>query len=336
MIPTKLQNITAKYYSHCINILRNDKNTTAVRLIVLSFGIVLLFLLFQEVTILDIAKVFYKINLNFFFIAVTISFVITFIRVIRYKIYFPSLNRWMKLYGGFAFLRLMNIALPFRSGELVFLSILKKYRLAPSIIEAASVWFIIKTTDLLSFSLLFFTAMGLVSFSFRAKLDFEWIRWCLVGISGIALIVMIYLPFIASKISYSDGGGLIIRKIEQFSKGIKKAQNLKTFFITVIISIMIWGAQIIFTTCLQLTFGAPLPLASCLIISVSALAFSLLPIHAPMGIGTGESVWAGLFFVSGIESAQAIAIAINIRLVILMLTLIEGLTGLYLLKRFSK
>jgi uncharacterized membrane protein YbhN (UPF0104 family) len=54
---------------------------------------------------------------------------------------------------------------------------------------------------------------------------------------------------------------------------------------------------------------------------------TILPIHAPLCIGTGEAVWIVVFNLMGIRLEEAIIISVGVRMFELLITLSDGLIG---------
>jgi uncharacterized membrane protein YbhN (UPF0104 family) len=105
-------------------------------------GPALFALLLSQVSVAELVEVLSQAQPAFIVAAVLFGLAATVVRVVRFYHFFPAPGRWLELYAAFASVRAINYVLPFRSGELAALALLKKRRLAPSIAETSPVWLI--------------------------------------------------------------------------------------------------------------------------------------------------------------------------------------------------
>ncbi|MCG8375816.1 MAG: lysylphosphatidylglycerol synthase domain-containing protein, partial [Chlorobiales bacterium] len=121
-------------------------------------------------------------------LAVLVGLTTTILRALRYCFFFPSPDRFYILYGVFALLRLINYCLPFRTGELASLALLKKLRLSPTISETSPVWLIIRLTDLAAVAFLFSLILALEGTVLRTGPVVGWsiLFLALVSLGGLA------------------------------------------------------------------------------------------------------------------------------------------------------
>jgi uncharacterized membrane protein YbhN (UPF0104 family) len=76
-----------------------------------------------------------------------------------------------------------------------------------------------------------------------------------------------------------------------------------------------------------LTFHTPLTLSQCAVVVGFVLTIDLLPVRAPLGLGTGDAAWTAALILFEIPAPEAIALAIGARLFHMLLTGLEGSVG---------
>lgn len=300
-------------------------------LIMLLIGTGLLTVLLRHVSLSQLAEVLSRADVRYLLTAFLVGLATTAFRTIRYGCFFPARGRWLELYGAFAFMRLLNFALPFRSGEMVFLGMLKKYRLSPSIAETAPVWLLLRATDVGILSVLCAFTLSVSSLPGTLDERLQWVPCVLMAACVMCFVLMFCLPIGTSGHSNVTSRGWLSQRLQKFRAGLSHIRSIRAFLRTLCLAALIWGAMVTVMTSAQLAFGTPLHFRDSCLLSVAVLIITLLPINAPLGIGTGEAAWAGLMIIFGVEAAEAIAIAISVRLVFISVIMTDGLIGVSLL-----
>lgn len=249
----------------------------------------------------------------------------TVIKALRFNCVFPSKGRKIDLYASFAFIRVLNSIFPFKSGELVGLDFLKQKNLSPNIAEAAPAWLCLRFADVLAISVWFVVSYHTTSLITNLGID----PWRLSGVVGMVLASVIIAAGFAIRVQnqpkWFRRDSWITGRLRAFRDGLAHIKKFRLHVRIVWWSLIIWAFLIISITYAQMAFGSSLSFHNCLFISVIVFAVSVLPVHAPMGLGTEDTVWTGLMVLAGVETHHAIAIALNIRLFILMLVLLDGI-----------
>ncbi|HSR18189.1 MAG TPA: lysylphosphatidylglycerol synthase transmembrane domain-containing protein, partial [Ignavibacteriaceae bacterium] len=251
----------------------------------------------------------------------------TVFKTIRFAYFFPAPGRYLKLYGAFAFLRVLYYVLPFNSGELVYLAVLKKYKFSPGITETAPTWLFIRLTDIIALScwiifILFFSPLTGTLFGKLYS-----VRWIIIGFSAALIVFILSYRFWVPKIPTGKVNHWISSRLQQFKSGFNRTFGVKNLLKTIGLSIVVWCMLILFDTFTLFAFNIPLNFLECFLASIAVYSISLLPINAPFNLGTGEALWAGVLVLSGIDSTLAVSIALSIRLVNIIVLLAEGLIG---------
>ena len=267
---------------------------------------------------------------EFVVLAVMLSLLASMVRTLRYGLFFPSHGRWMQLFSAFLAIRLVNSALPLRSGELASIAMLKKSGLAPDIAQTMPVWLLIRVTDVAAVSLWLTAALAI------SKLG-EWGNAMLGAILGVPVVVLAAFAALAvwvSRNSRDHCEGWLAGRFQQLKLGFGRTRSVSAWLRTLVLSLILWGVMIGLATFIQLASRTPLGIFPCLLVSVVVVGASLLPIHAPLGIGTGETVFVATMVLFDISVQEAIPVAIAIRLILLGLLAFEGMVGFSLLVLF--
>lgn len=299
-----------------------------LKLFILAAGIALFIALFKKTSFTDLKNVFMSTNICFLLIAIITGMASTVFKALRFSCVFPTDGRQIDLYASFAFIRVLNLTFPFKSGELVALGFLKQKKLSPSISETAPAWLCLRVGDVLAIGVWF--VVSCYTSTLIAGFDFD--PWRVSGTLGIVLALVIVAAGLASRVQnqpkWLSQDSWITGRLRALSDGLTHIKTPRLYVRIVWWSLVIWAFLIISTTYAQMAFGSSLSFHNCLFISVIVLAVGVLPVHAPMGLGTEDAVWTGLMVLAGIETHHAIAIALNIRLFILMLVLMDGVVYL--------
>lgn len=164
-------------------------------LIILAVGVGLFVVVASHISFSEFVGVLTGANLVYLCVAVLGGVAATVFRTIRYGYFFPPGERWLKLYGAFALMRLVNAALPFKSGEGIALGMLKKYRLSPSIAETTPVWVLLRVTDLAALSIWFTVGLSVISIDKGLYGMVDSVRWLLLFV----FILVVFVTFCLSR-----------------------------------------------------------------------------------------------------------------------------------------
>jgi hypothetical protein len=301
------------------------------KLIILVISFFLLTVLLRHVSLREIKAALSGADALYLGTGILAALGATVFKAIRYGCFFSPKDRWLKLYGAFALIRVLISALPFRSGELASLGMLKKIRLAPSIAETAPVWLLMRVTDLAALSIWFSFALCLSSVHGKFSESIQWAFWLLTALSAVLVVGVMCSPIFIPRLPWGGSSSWFSQRFNAFRAGLERIHSTRHFLLALALAVMIWGALVASTIWAQLAFGTPLDFWTCCLLSVSVHAFSVLPVHAPLAIGTEDAAWSGLMVMSGVGTAQAIAIAIGIRLFTIFVIMTDALIGLSVL-----
>jgi hypothetical protein len=119
-----------------------------------------------------------------------ITFLATAFRTWRYGLFLPLSGKVRVAYGVFSISRLLNLALPFRTGELVVLALLKRTALAPSIAESLPVWAVLRIGDIAALAAWFCLLVGI---SVLGR-EYEVVGWTALAIALASIALLYYGP----------------------------------------------------------------------------------------------------------------------------------------------
>lgn len=301
--------------------------------VMLAFGISLLLILISQISFHDFIKSISNVNPLVLIAAILVGLSATILKAARFGFFFPPSGRWLGLYGLFAVLRVLYYLLPFNSGEIVYLSALKKYKFSPSITETAPTWFFLRVTDIIALSFWFLIILFLVPFKGNLFGEMYSFRWIIIGIAVMMLLISFLIPFWVPKIKIEKTESWISKKVALLQAGFRRTFGIRTLTKTLLMSVIIWFSLVLFDTLALLAFNTPLSFIECFLASIGLYCISLLPINAPMNLGTDEAIWTGILMIAGISATQAISIALSIRFVSIILLLLEGLAGIVILSK---
>ncbi|MEM7502620.1 MAG: lysylphosphatidylglycerol synthase transmembrane domain-containing protein [Pseudomonadota bacterium] len=256
-------------------------------------------------------------------VACAVSLSSTLLRTYRYLVFFSADDRFARAYSVFSLSRFLNLAFPFRTGDLAVLAILKRNRLSPSIAETAPVWMVLKAADALAITIWFSVIVGMSAFAER------YFAFGAVAVIG-ALGLMVGLQFAPSLLSgrrRARAGGWVGSRLEALLDGLEHMGGTVQKFQAIGLSLIIWGMLISTSVLMQTAFSTPLSTGDAALVTVLVLAVSLLPVHAPLGIGTGEAIWVAVMVMIGVPLEEALPLAIAIRLASLGVLFLEALVG---------
>lgn len=292
-----------------------------------AFGIILFVIIINQISWKELLNVISNVDLLYLVPALIFGISTTVLKTIRYGYFFPAPGRWVNLYGTFAFSRLMYYVLPFNTGEVAYLSLLKKHKFSPTIAETVPTWIFLRITDVIALGL--WTILALIIIPSHGILyeKMHSFRWLFVGVIAVFVIILLTLPYWISFISFKSANGWFSERLAALKSGFSKTLGIRAFFRSLAIAMVIWAAIIASDVFTQLTFNTPLQLPECLIAAITILSLTLLPINPPMNLGTGDVAWAGVMIIAGVSTTFAISFAISIRIIGMIIILADGLIG---------
>tara|TARA_B100000809_G_scaffold119434_1_gene117664 strand:- start:2710 stop:3723 length:1014 start_codon:yes stop_codon:yes gene_type:complete len=299
----------------------------AVALVLLVVGIGIFLVMVRDVSLGDLCRVANQVDVGILAVAVVAGLAMTGLRTIRFYRFFPAPGRRLELYASFAMFRFLNFVLPFRSGEITFLALLSKFKFTGSIAGIAPVWILLRVTDLLALSLLFFCANSLVPLTQH----FDVLQWGLIGLSTVLLagVLMFSAWMVRANPTFSDTW--LGRHARAAHAGFTRLDGWRPCLYSLFLGCLIWGTMAVLNTLMQMAFGSPLTVAQCAAVGVAAAAVSILPIHGPFAVGTSDVSWAGLMVLAGMPAGQAIATTLCVRLGLVSIILLDGTIGIVIL-----
>jgi len=291
-------------------------------------GSVLFAYLLTRISFQDLSELIRRANAGLLVLAVVVGLAITAVRAWRYAFFFPPGERRFLLYRVFAMLRLLNYALPLRSGELITLGMLKRHGLAPTIAEASPVWLLLRITDFVALLVLMCIAVILdANDGHTTSVMRE--SYLLMGAASVGVVGVLWLigRKFARQPHEEPGEGWLQRRLHTFRLGLHRVSSVRTNLLTVALGLVIWAGNVGSFVLVILAFPVEIPWDAAMMATCIALGINLLPLRAPLGLGTGDAAWTGAFILYGLPTDQAIALTLAVRLVQMVMIGIDGLVG---------
>jgi uncharacterized protein (TIRG00374 family) len=300
---------------------------------------VLIYFLLKQISIYDISTMFYKLSFFWFLVAFVFYMIGYLFRTWRFKFLLKEKIKLKSLFSVVCAHNMFNQLLPFRTGELSFVYLMKKQGIKGS--KAVSTLFIARAFDFLSIVIIFFVSVFFI--------ESQPIIYDVLFTTGIILLVLILLLisviffgekivkffiYLAKviKLRKSKTYHLFVNKLNEVIDDFQTIRSAKQIFITGLFSILIWIS--IYMMYQALFFGIGLKLAFWTIIAGVSLTFFtiMLPIHGIAGFGTIEAAWSIFFFILGVSKEIAISSSFIFHIVLVLYFLILGIYGLTMLK----
>ena len=291
-------------------------------------GLLIFFIFASHASISEVKGMMEAAEFWYLVPALVLAFAGTSLRAIRFYLFVPSPGREIDLYAAFALIRSANYILPFRSGELVALYLLKRWRFAPTMGELSPTWILFRICDLSGLIILFavaFAASQKLAQQYEASIE------VLVAATGVGILLVGLFPFLAriaaERLEHLRGPGRLIGLLRSTALGLNRVQSYRETSLALIVAILISSANAAIMVCGLKLAGVAISWSEAAFISITVMAINLLPIRAPLGLGTGEAIWAGVLLLFGFGAGSAIAAAVGVRLVLMSVILVDGVIG---------
>ncbi|MFG0335968.1 MAG: lysylphosphatidylglycerol synthase transmembrane domain-containing protein [Maioricimonas sp. JB049] len=254
-------------------------------------------------------------------------------RAWRYAILTPPNRMTLSLFACFATMRGLNLAMPFRVGEVASLALLKRYGHSASIAQTLPIWIFLRLTDVVALGLcglLLFGAHDVGHYGLPSGSQIAIVL--VVAVSGLALVSMYLVPrFRVPKM----GNGWLAHRLLAVQEGLHDLPGVGRVIGGVLLSVGIWIGLLLATIAAQKTIHIPFDFDRIAVAGLCSLFVGLLPIHAPGAIGTGDALWCVVLTTLGLPLAEAATFAFSIRMLLLLSLAFDTLTGILLLRRYT-
>jgi uncharacterized membrane protein YbhN (UPF0104 family) len=291
-------------------------------------GLILFAVLMAQVSWAEFGRVLSRVEYIYVAVALVLGLITNMFRVLRFNYLYPVQGRWLDAYSVFALYRFINYVLPFHSGELVALGMLKQRKLVSTVAETSAGWFLMRVCDLVAL-LLLVTVVGAMNFStVVADPNFTWVYITIALIAGtLFLAIPLGGKFLLRQPASDTHGGWFAHRVRDFVKGLSRITTPPVMAGTLGFSVLVWVANMYMMVFALLTFHTPLSLSQCAVVVGLALTISLLPVRGPLGLGTGDATWVAALILFDIPAPEAIALALGVRLIQMLITGLEGGVG---------
>jgi len=312
--------------------------------VIISVGI--LWLLLQSVSPQKIGETFLAMNRGLLvWIVAAYAGMLTF-RTLRYRVLLGNTISFGRLSGIVNVYNFLNEFLPFRTGELVYLYMIKQAGVPAG--RNVSSLIVVRLFDFLTVIILGLSALGILLSQGMNAFGVEKYVWLfpmilIVGVSCFGLFLRYTRAAVGFVLKPFRRVGKLQRfigRIERFADDIALAlrqhMHLSTLFEITVSSLGVWVCA---TTAYWLIFyslGVPLTLLQMFfVIAFPALAL-IVPVQGVAHVGTFEApVIAGMLAV-GVKGHIALAASLSGHIILLSLALLSGLIGLVVMALCSR
>jgi uncharacterized protein (TIRG00374 family) len=250
-----------------------------------------------------------------------------FFRAERFGRQFRIFRKRLELTGQMMFFGLMSMIFPARSGDLVLLLMLKKVKLISTVTEAAPKWILLRVFDAMSVAGLvlvvapFFTVTPAVAPWFRIAGIF---LIGVIAVFGVGFFLWNRVPAEFWNERFKSG---ISDRLSDLREGFRGIKDWRVLTVVLLWTLAIWLWSVCILVAFYIALGVSLAFYQIVCVSVAVLAFSVLPINAPGGIGTFEGVQILLLCAFGVPESEALAVAVGIHCFVLLTVGIQGFLG---------
>lgn len=262
-------------------------------------------------------------NFQLILAAWTMSLLTTAVRTARFSIFVPIGDKLLRAYAVFSLSRFVNMSMPFRTGDIAMLAILKKARMTRTIAHLLPIWFLLRVSDALALAVWF---CGAVIFSTLGR-EYLPVGVALIIGATCALFFMQHALVLVPDRLLSDKDNWVVNRLAAVIEGVRESEGVAKRIMASLGGLLIWGFLIGSAVLTQIAFDTPLSLEMAFLAAVFAAAFSIIPINAPLAVGTGEIIWVGAMMIAGLPLETAIPLAISIRVSTVSVLIIEGVLG---------
>lgn len=317
------------------------KHPTLTKAVAVLITVALLAILLSQVNVADVVTTLMSID-PLYLVAGFLLYICSYVfRAVRFHV---LLNREVRLRDLFWIVcvhNMMNNLLPARTGELSYVYLLKRIH-ARSVGEGIATLVVARVFDSIAIIFLLFAAGFFVQEISRGISDILWIMYIFPLFLMILLIVLV--PFGRRvmwvieqilkhcRLSTTNFGGYILRRgyetIDSFERIEIRKNVIPISIVSISTGLVNFGALYL----ILLGMGITLPIQNVIFGATFILLASVLPIHGIAGFGTTEAIWTVVYIPLGMTLNDAIISGFGYHILILLFTLILGLSGSLVLK----
>jgi len=291
-----------------------------------AVGVVLLLGMTTQLDSEQALSVISTVDLVWLSSAVSASLLATAFRALRFRLLIPPVGRVIDLVGAFSVMRIASIMLPFQSGQLVLLQHLKNRGLIRTIAGATPAWLLTRAGDVLALLTFFFITQVALAADLPGHVEI--LILVLVSCSVLVILSGLYwkcdgLPRMFRFVRHSPW---LFSRLDDVAAGLKQISRGRIVG-SLFASHGVWAAMVAVTVFSQIAFGSSLSWQNAILAAVLIQMCGLLPIHAPLQIGTGEATWVASMALAGLPVDDGVYVAVGIRIASLICLAFESGVG---------
>lgn len=319
----------------------NVKHPTLAKVAAALITIVLLAILLSQVSVADVVTTLVGINPVYLVAGFVLYASSYFFRAVRFWFLLNGEVGMRDLFKVVCVHNMMNNLLPARTGELSYVYLLKRIHARP-VGEGIATLVVARVFDSIVIISLLFTTGFFVQDIPGVISDFLWIIYLFLLFFVILLIVLVpfghrVMQIIEKLLNYcrlttTKLGDYVLRKGYEVVDSFKRIDVWKSVIPIFIVSISTGLASFSALYLILLGMNISLPIQNVIFGATFILLASVLPIHGIAGFGTTEALWTLVYIPLGMTLNDAIISGFGYHILILLFTLILGLSGSLVLK----
>jgi len=306
----------------------------------LALTILLTLLLLQQIKLRDISRLFSALPLGDILLVCGIYFIYLQTITLRFSVLLQQPIPYRQLLGIVCIHNFYNRFLPFRTGEVTYVYLLRKHAQIPAAHSTAGL-IIARILDYISISVIFvFCAWLLLS---QLSSLSPTITWWVGGLLLLSVAILLSLGFLGSQalnfldhllrllhLAQTRPAGLILQKGQELINSFHLLRSPKTYLAAFSLSMLQWYIMFSMHYLLLHSMGIPLPWLKVGVGSTFTFLSNVLPINTFGSFGVYEAGWTLGYLMVGLDRQTAISSGFVMHLFFLLTAVIYGLTGLFL------
>jgi hypothetical protein len=238
--------------------------------------------------------------------------------------------------GVFGLCGMIQCVLPFRSGEIVLLVMLRRTGIISSVTELLPRWFLLRVLDVIVLgvlvlisSVLFSLPAALASFGATAG-------WVALMTIAVLAATLLFASIVSGKATNSRPKGLFSTTLWRVRRGLAAIADRRILVQACVWTCLTWLWMTCAVTSLYLAVPTALTISGAWCATLLVQMILIVPLQAPLGIGTAHAIQVAVLLAFGLDYSCSIALAIAVHGVMVLTITIQGVLGYLLLKLAGK
>ncbi len=305
-------------------------------LIGVGISLILCYFLLRTISFNELFITLGRLSVLSFLLAFSLYILVYFLRTIRFMSLIGGKIKFFRLFSIVSLHNLATVVLPFRTGEVSYVYLMKKEGISSS--EGIASLLLSRLFDFVAVFLIFVVGyFYLGNSSSDIGQAFLWFSFFVVGLILLTLSLVwfkLHLKVIFERFLrfFSLENNRAIRYFQRefgyVVDSFKAIGSRKVLMIALLESFALWLVMFVFTYYVLNVFGLEVSFLQAIVGGSIALAISLLPIQGTLGFGTTEVALTIAFLLLGFGKELIIAVGFGYHILSLVFTFIAGGYGI--------